>query len=90
MEASTASLRLSVTLPMRAKRSTILPLVLAVYLAVMAYIGYPEYAAGKTSALYYFGTIGVTVVILILLHFNLKRRERLRREREEDMDRHNK
>lgn len=75
---------------MRAKRSTILPLVLAVYLAVMAYIGYPEYAAGRTSALYYFGTIGVTVVILILLHFNLKRRERLRREREEDMERHNK
>lgn len=75
---------------MRAKRSTILPLVLAVYLAVMAYIGYPEYAAGRTSALYYFGTIGVTVVILILLHFNLKRRERLSREREEDMERHNK
>ncbi len=52
----------------------------------MAYIGYPEYAAGHTSALYYFGTIGITIVILILLHFNLKRRERLRREREKDME----
>jgi len=71
---------------MRVKRSTILPIVLAIYLAVMAYIGYPEYAAGRTSALYYFGTIGITIVILILLHFNLKRRERLRREREKDMD----
>ncbi len=71
---------------MQVKRSTVLPLVLAVYLAVMAYIGYPEYAAGHTSALYYFGTIGITVVILVLLHFNLKRRERLRREREKDME----
>lgn len=68
------------------KRSTVLPLVLAVYLAVMAYIGYPEYAAGRTSALYYFGIIGITVVILILLHFNLKRREKLRRERENDIN----
>lgn len=66
---------------MKLKRSTVLPLVLAVYLAVMAYIGYPEYASGKTSALYYFGIIGITVVILILLHFNLKKRERLRAER---------
>ncbi len=68
---------------MKLKRSTVLPLALAVYLAVMAYIGYPEYASGKVSALYYFGIIAITIVILILLHFNLKRRERYRREREE-------
>lgn len=68
------------------KRSTVLPLVLGVYLAVMAWIGYPEYAAGRSSALAYFGTIAVTVVILILLHFNLKKRERLRRERENDIN----
>ena len=73
---------------MKAKRSTVIPLILAVYLAVMAYIGYPEYAAGHTSALYYFGIIGITVVVLILLHFSLKRREKLRRERMEDMERH--
>lgn len=70
---------------MKVKRSTVIPLLLAIYLAVMAYIGYPEYAAGRSSALYYFGTIGVTIVILILLHFNLRRRERLRAEREKDM-----
>ncbi len=52
----------------------------------MACIGYPEYASGNTSALYYFGTIAVTIVILILLHFNLRHRERLRREREKDME----
>lgn len=71
---------------MKLKRSTVIPAVLAAYLVVMACIGYPEYAAGRTSALYYFGVIGITVIILILLHFNLKRRERLRRERMEDME----
>mgnify|MGYP005887644499 CR=1 FL=1 len=74
---------------MKLKRHTVLPLVLAVYLAVMAYIGYPEYAAGHTSALYYFGIIGITVVILIALHFTLKKRDRLRRERMEDIERNN-
>ncbi len=74
---------------MKLKRHTVLPLVLAVYLAVMAYIGYPEYAAGRTSALYYFGIIGITVVILIALHFTLKKRDRLRRERMEDIERNN-
>lgn len=74
---------------MKLKRHTVLPLVLAVYLAVMAYIGYPEYAAGRTSALYYFGIIGITVVILIALHFILKKRDRLRRERMEDIERNN-
>lgn len=73
---------------MRAKlqKSTVIPAILAVYLAVMAYIGYPEYAAGRSSALYYFGIIAITVVILILLHFSLKHRERLRRERFSDLN----
>lgn len=72
---------------MKIQRSTLIPSVLALYLAVMAYIGYPEYAAGRTSALYYFGIIGITIVILILLHFSLKRRDRLRRERIDDINR---
>lgn len=71
---------------MKAKRSTVVPLILAVYLAVMAYIGYSDYASGKVSALYYFGIIGITVVILVLLHFSLRRREKLRRERLEDIE----
>lgn len=75
---------------MKLKRSTTIPLLLAVYLAVMAYIGYPEYASGQTSALYYFGIIGLTIVILILLHFSLKRRERLREERMNDIREHEK
>lgn len=72
---------------MRLKRSTLLPVILLVYLAVMAYIGFPEFAAGRTSALTYFGIIGITLVVIVLLHFNLKRRERYRRERLEDIRR---
>ena len=71
------------------KRSTLIPLVLAVYLMVMASIGWGDYASGRTSALYYFGVIAITVVILILLHFSLRRRERYREERQADMDRNN-
>ena len=58
------------------KRSTLVPILLFIYLIVMASIGWREYAIGKTSALYYFGIIGITVVCIILLHFSLKRRER--------------
>ena len=71
------------------KRSTLIPLVLAVYLMVMDSIGWGDYASGRTSALYYFGVIAITVVILILLHFSLRRRERYREERQADMDRNN-
>lgn len=71
------------------KRSTLIPLVLAVYLMVMTSIGWGDYASGRTSALYYFGVIAITVVILILLHFSLRRRERYREERQADMDRNN-
>lgn len=74
---------------MKIKRSTLIPLVLAIYLAVMASIGYSDYAEGHTSALFYFGTIGITVVILVLLHFSLKRREKLRRERLDDIEQSN-
>ncbi len=63
---------------MKLRRSVIIPCILAIYLAVMAWIGYPEMAAGNTSPLYYWGIIAITLVILVLLHFNLRRRERYR------------
>jgi hypothetical protein len=70
---------------MKLKRSVVVPAILAIYLAVMAYIGYDGYATGQTSAFQYFGTIFATIVVLVLLHFSLKRRERLRRERTDDI-----
>ncbi|MDE6161355.1 MAG: hypothetical protein K2F77_06830 [Muribaculaceae bacterium] len=75
---------------MKVKRSVLIPAVLLVYLVVMACIGYPEYAAGRTSALYYFGVIAITLVVLVLLYFSLRRRERYREEREKDMQSSNK
>lgn len=70
------------------KRSTVIPLVLLAYLAVMSYIGRGEFYAGHYA--YYFGIIGLTLIIIVALHFFLKKRERLRREREEDLRRQEK
>lgn len=67
-------------------RSTLIPSLLLVYLAVMSYFGYLEYSAGKTSALYFYGIIVTTLVVIFLLFLSLRRKERLRREREDDMD----
>lgn len=63
---------------MKLQRSTLIPLLLLVYLGVMSYIGYPEYQQGHY--LYYFGVIGVTLVIIGILHLFLKKRERQRQQ----------
>lgn len=60
------------------KKSTVIPVLLLVYLAVMSWMGYPAYAAGHFSALFYFGIIALTSVIILFLHINLKHRERNR------------
>lgn len=65
------------------KKSTIIPLALLAYLGVMSYVGLPIFKEGRY--LYYFGILGVSLVVIILLHFSLKRKERLRKEREDDM-----
>lgn len=70
---------------MRVKKSTVLPLILLIYLAVMSYIGYGSYSSGAISALYFYGVIGTTLIVIFLLHLSLKRRERLRAEREADL-----
>ena len=68
------------------KRSTVIPAILLVYLAVMASIGYPAYAEGRTRPLEYFGIIAITLMVVVLLHFNIKRRDRLQRERQERLN----
>ncbi len=70
---------------MRVKKSILLPVILVIYLAVMAYIGYPAYVSGQTPALQYFGVISLTLLIIVILHFSLRRRERPRSERENDI-----
>lgn len=75
---------------MKYKRSTVIPAILSVYLLIMAAIGWPRYASGEESALFYFGVLGVTVVVIVLLHFNLKRQEKLRRKRIDETNSENK
>ncbi len=55
------------------KRSTLLPLLLLIYLAVMSYIGRGEFYAGHYT--YYFCIIILTLIAIALLHIVLKRRE---------------
>ncbi len=52
-------------------RSSWIPLLLLIYLAVMSYIGRGELAAG--NYLYYFGLISLTLVCILLLHLHLRR-----------------
>jgi len=68
------------------KKHILIPSVLLVYLAVMSYIGYPSYASGAFSALYYFGVIGISLAIIVLLYFFIKKREQYRKERNDDME----
>lgn len=56
------------------KRSTFLPVLLLMYLGVMAYIGRGELKAGNYT--YYFTIIGLTLVFIFLLHLFLKKREK--------------
>lgn len=67
---------------MKTKKSTWLPLLLLVYLMVMAYVGRGQVAAGKY--LQYFGVMGVSLLVIVLLHFTLKHKERLKKLREND------
>ena len=63
------------------KRSTLLPLGLLLYLAVMAYLGLPHLRAGEF--LFYFGVLAGSLLIILLLWLVLRRRDRIRRENEE-------
>lgn len=64
---------------MKLRRSTLIPSILLIYLGIMSYIGYPEFQQGHY--LYYFGVIGVTLVIIAILHLFLKKRERQREQK---------
>ncbi|MDE5821657.1 MAG: hypothetical protein K2H63_04125 [Paramuribaculum sp.] len=66
------------------KRSTVIPLILLVYLAVMSYMGRGEFLAGNYR--FYFGIIGATLLIIWLLHINLKMREKKREENKKNQN----
>lgn len=66
------------------KRHTVIPLLLAVYLAVMAWIGLDGLRSGQTSTLQYAATLIVSAAVIVALHFFLKKRDALRRARRDD------
>ena len=71
---------------MKLNRSTVLPVILLVYLGGMAIIGYKSVRTGETSLTTYILTIVVTLALIITLHFFLKKREKLRNERLRDIE----
>ena len=58
------------------KRSVVFPLIMLAYLGVMAWIGRDRLEKGEY--LYYFGIIGVSLLIIVLLYFSLRKKEQLR------------
>ncbi len=75
---------------MKLKRSTVIPVILLIYLAVMVVLGWPDYVRGATSPALYFGGTALTIAVIVLLHFNLKKREAYRQRRLDEMSRRNK
>lgn len=66
---------------MKIKKSTLIPLLLLIYLAYMSYMGLPHLYAGRYF--YYFGIIAATLAIIVLLHFTLKYREKKKAQSDE-------
>ena len=66
------------------KRSVVFPLVLLAYLGMMAWIGRDRLARGEY--LYYFGIIGISLLIIVLLYFSLRKKEQLRDRREQEQE----
>lgn len=64
------------------KRSVVFPLIMLAYLAVMAWLGRDRLERGEY--LYYFGIIGVGLIIIVLLYFSLRKKEKLREQRENE------
>lgn len=66
------------------KKSVVFPLIMLAYLAVMAWIGRDRLDRGEY--LYYFGIIGVGLVIILLLYLSLRKKEQLQQRREEEQE----
>ncbi|MBP5687368.1 MAG: hypothetical protein J6X22_01845 [Muribaculaceae bacterium] len=64
------------------KRSVIFPIIMLAYLAVMAWVGRDRLDRGEY--LYYFGIIGVGLIIILLLYLSLRKKEKLQQQREEE------
>ena len=66
------------------KRYNIIPLLLVIYLAAMAYFGRGMLLSGNYWE--YFSIIVITLLIIIALRWALKRREQIKEERRKKQD----
>ncbi len=64
------------------KRSVVFPIILLAYLAAMAWVGRDRLERGEY--LYYFGIIGIGLIIIVLLYFSLRKKEQLQQRREQE------
>lgn len=64
----------------KSNKTTLLPLALLAYLCVMAYMGRGSLMAGEY--LYYFGVIGISLVIIALIYILLRKRDQIRADRD--------
>lgn len=61
------------------KRNIIIPSIFAIYMGVLAYIGYP-YFAKNDQLIEYFLLLAINLLVLFLLHRFLRRRDSQRAE----------
>ena len=66
------------------KRSVVFPSIMLAYLAAMAWVGRDRLERGEY--LYYFGIIGIGLIIIVLLYFSLRKKEQLRDRREQEQE----
>ena len=64
------------------KRSVVFPIIMLIYLAVMAWIGRGNLTQG--NYLYYYGIVAVSLIIIFLLFLSLRKKEQLREKREQE------
>ena len=65
------------------KQSVIVPVCLAIYLGIMAYIGRDNFASDNKFT--YYSVLAVSLVIIVILHFVLRKKEHLRQRRQEEL-----
>lgn len=62
----------------KVKKSTLVPLLLLIYLAVMSYIGYSGMKSGAFSPMFYWAVIGGTLLCILGVHLSMRHREKMR------------
>ncbi len=61
------------------KRNILIPLILIIYLGVVAYYTYPHYVA-ENNLKEFFAIIGLNIIVLLILHLLFRRRDKQRYE----------